>query len=468
MSDFLRYVFSYFRSAMTLILPALVLGGLCLAAAALVYKKKYGLDRKFPWGRVLLWLALAGYLAMVLYVTVFRLGHGTWRQANWHLFRAWREAWNNFSEKNWLNVFLNIGMFAPLGVLLPLLSRKLRAWPRALGMGFLTSLAIETVQYLLGRGLFDVDDLFCNTLGTMLGYWLVMAVLCALRKKPRGTLRYCAALLAAAAGACGIFVAYGIQEFGNLPEAPAFRVNTAEVEWTVSFEPGTEETVATVYRMTPPDREECAAFGTAFLKNAGAEAVDVTFYNEEVYLREKQGNRIMSVYYLDGTYVYMNWNDFDFMDAEYDAAEEETIRTQLSFFGITVPDGADFSVNEENWNCFTLDRHVEGETMTDGTLRCAYVEGDGIREIENHLRTFTRYGDVTVISEREALERIRAGWLTGGDWFERVKPGKIQILSCELAYRVDTKGFYQPVWLVALEAADAGYAETVLVPAVKG
>lgn len=467
MSDFMRYVINYLGRALALAVPAALLCGAGLVIASLIQKKKYGGGKKFPWLRAILRLMLVGYLAVVLYVTIFRAGHAGWRHASLDLFRAWREAWNNFSEKHWLNVLLNIGMFTPLGILLPLMGKKLRKWPWMLGAGFLTSLSIETAQYILCRGLFDVDDLFCNTLGAMIGYWLVMTVIRGAEKKPKKALCHAAALLAVAAGIGGIFAAYSLQEYGNLPDAPAFRINTSDVEWTVDFRPDAAEGTVSVYHLEPPSRAECEAFGREFMERAGVEQVDVTLYNEEVYLREYQGSRFLEVYYLDGTFDYYDWNDFDIMEPEYSEADEQTLRAALAELGVTVPESALLSREEDGGYRFTCDRQIEGETLTDGSLWCGYVEGYGIRELKNALRTFTLYGETAVISEQDAVEQVMAGWLSDGDWFQRVKPRKIEILSCTLSYRVDTKGFYQPVYLIELASADTDYAGTVLIPAAK-
>ena len=44
---------------------------------------------------------------------------------------------------------------------------------RAALWGFLLSLAIETMQYILGSGISELDDLILNTVGAMLGYGLL-------------------------------------------------------------------------------------------------------------------------------------------------------------------------------------------------------------------------------------------------------------------------------------------------------
>ena len=170
MSEFLRYVLYELKNSLVLVLLAGVLAAGGLAVAFFIHKKKTKGQKKFPWGKVFIWLVFFGYLAMVLYATTFRssLGH---RSFNLHLFRAWREAWNNFSEHRWLNVLLNIAMFGPMGFLMPLLSKKLRKWYRAIPVGFFASLGIEMLQLIFASGVFDVDDLFCNTLGAVIGYF---------------------------------------------------------------------------------------------------------------------------------------------------------------------------------------------------------------------------------------------------------------------------------------------------------
>lgn len=73
------------------------------------------------------------------------------------------------TESFLLNMFGNIIGFMPFGFIVPILTRKYNFW-RILCMSFELTLAIETTQLLLQVGIFDVDDLFLNTLGGVLGY----------------------------------------------------------------------------------------------------------------------------------------------------------------------------------------------------------------------------------------------------------------------------------------------------------
>lgn len=66
------------------------------------------------------------------------------------------------------NAVLNVALFVPLGVFLPLLWRDLGRLGPAVSFGFCTSLAIELLQLFTLRAT-DVNDLITNTLGTCLG-----------------------------------------------------------------------------------------------------------------------------------------------------------------------------------------------------------------------------------------------------------------------------------------------------------
>ena len=63
-------------------------------------------------------------------------------------------------------------VFIPFGFLLPLVLKKGKNFLLMFFNTFLFVLGIEVFQLFSAFGVFDVDDLFCNTLGTMIGYLL--------------------------------------------------------------------------------------------------------------------------------------------------------------------------------------------------------------------------------------------------------------------------------------------------------
>lgn len=68
-------------------------------------------------------------------------------------------------------------LLVPQGFLLTQVLRDRRyRFPAAVLLGFAVSLLIETIQYFTGRGWFDAEDLFNNTLGAAIGSGLFCAV----------------------------------------------------------------------------------------------------------------------------------------------------------------------------------------------------------------------------------------------------------------------------------------------------
>lgn len=69
-----------------------------------------------------------------------------------------------------LNLLGNLMVLFPVGFLVPIWRQKKTGLIRILLCSFVLSLGIETLQLITKVGVFDVDDLFLNTLGGGLGY----------------------------------------------------------------------------------------------------------------------------------------------------------------------------------------------------------------------------------------------------------------------------------------------------------
>ena len=77
------------------------------------------------------------------------------------------------------NTFGNIGLFVPLGMLLPLVSRRFQSLKRVLLLGLCASLMIETIQFVLrfvgSPRAVDIDDVILNTLGAGVGFVIYLS-----------------------------------------------------------------------------------------------------------------------------------------------------------------------------------------------------------------------------------------------------------------------------------------------------
>ena len=73
------------------------------------------------------------------------------------------------------NVLGNFAIFIPLGILLPILFNEL-SYIKTVFIGLFISIFFETLQYIVGFGMTDIDDLILNTLGCMTGAALYFAL----------------------------------------------------------------------------------------------------------------------------------------------------------------------------------------------------------------------------------------------------------------------------------------------------
>lgn len=74
----------------------------------------------------------------------------------------------------------NLIWFVPVGGFVFIMSGEKKSVKKAAGTGFLISLGIECLQWILAAGVSDVDDLLLNTLGAVIGYTLAAKLV----KKP--------------------------------------------------------------------------------------------------------------------------------------------------------------------------------------------------------------------------------------------------------------------------------------------
>ncbi len=75
-----------------------------------------------------------------------------------------------------VNLLGNVGMFLPLGFLLPAASPRLTKWYRCLLTAAGIIALVELLQMLFLVGACDIDDLILNLTGTALGYGLFAAM----------------------------------------------------------------------------------------------------------------------------------------------------------------------------------------------------------------------------------------------------------------------------------------------------
>ncbi len=113
-------------------------------------------------------------VASLLYLTIFFFYPNiTFHPAQYHLnlhpFIWVTECYTAGPRVMAAQLLLNIAMFLPYGLLLPVAAHKLRRPAATACIVLMTTVGIETFQYFIGRSA-DIDDVIMNFLGGLLGY----------------------------------------------------------------------------------------------------------------------------------------------------------------------------------------------------------------------------------------------------------------------------------------------------------
>ncbi len=459
--------------------------GIAAAATGVVYKKKYGGSRKLPGKKTLLYGAFLCYLVVVFGATTLSRGGFYEDIVRLQLFYSYRDAWNDFSITEWRNIILNILMFVPLGFLLPCLHGKFRKAGWTYLAGLVLTAVIEILQLVLKRGIFEMDDLLNNLVGTMIGYGLyrLWEIICeVLRRKRYGkgndsareqgndakekkvlvaTGLYQLPLVASVIAFAAIFIVYENQELGNLHSEYIVRQKVNSV--TTELEFSEEKMALPVYQVPVATLGETVGQAGDFFAKFGDEldedSADV-YENTVVYRSENQ--KSIWIEYKGSTY---NYTDFELQFGE-DApetdlkAEEAEVRKALESLDIMLPEEMDFELFGDSYR-FTADLILQDGLLYDGTIECEYTVEDTIAGLRNSLLVCGPYKDFPAISQAEAFRKLAAGEF----YYPYEEVWDIEIYDAYLAYEMDSKGFYQPIYRFdAIINAEEGY---ITIPAVE-
>ncbi|MDE6313219.1 MAG: VanZ family protein [Lachnospiraceae bacterium] len=141
--------------------------------------------------KVFTWILFTMYIMIVFYFTFFSEHFGRTKIHNDYSYnlipfkeikRFWKYRGLLGFENVMVNLFGNVLVFVPFGIILPFLSRRSRSFLLVTLLTLEFSLLIEVIQLITRKGCFDVDDLILNTLGGSLGYILLLGMVMIKRK----------------------------------------------------------------------------------------------------------------------------------------------------------------------------------------------------------------------------------------------------------------------------------------------
>jgi len=469
LQDILNMVKNYLQHGIVIVVVIVLL---MLIGYGIIYKKVCKGKRRIDFKKFFWWFVLIFYLFVVLSVTLFRR-YGFWNGNIVSFFYSYKDAWIHASETAWRNIILNILMFVPLGFWLPVGKEKFRVFWKISLVGCLLTVAIESLQLILSLGLFEVADVFNNTLGTMIGYgfYKLVEYFVQLYKKEKTRLSIVIAcqvpLVLTVCMFAGIFLAYQKQELGNLSIEciSPYSKNVFEIMSNEKY--SNDKATAIVYQTNTLTVEETEEFAKSFFENLGTkldESRNDIYEDTAVYWADDSYS--IWIEYKGGTYDMTDFDTSFPKEGEEQSqivenAIEEEILDALSEYGINIPTGANFSYNHSGTYTFEVKRIEMNGIIYDGILTCEYHDNGKFASIRNGIKEFGVYKEFEICSEQDAYEQILDGEFVGaisiGD--------KIEMGQVTLDYMLDTKGFYQPIY--KFDISVNGYKQSICIPAIE-
>ena len=423
-----------------------------------LYLKVFGGTKRFTKKQWVVSILFTLYVVTVCALTFLNRGATFEGNMNLSLFSSYREAWYKFSLRGWQYIYFNILMFVPLGFLLPLLHKRFAKIGWTLLVAILFTAFIESVQFITGVGIFELDDLFNNVLGALIGFGVVMALI--VRKNWWKCVVYLLPILLVLGLSVGMFTYYEYKEFGNLSIVPANKVNMKDVLVTANIPLNDEQPLANVYQAPQFSKKEAKQFAYEFFEKLQIDTSEIEiigYQNEANYRYNGEPSYFIWLHFLDGTYELTDFSSFDHELAETD---EEKLKKKLAQLDISIPVQAQFEQLDTGRYQWRVNQLQTGDQLIDGTLSAEYYEDDTLKRIDHQIVTYEKVKEKKLKSVKQAYEELIDGKFQLFNHSIR----EIEIEQVDLGYVLDSKGFYQPVYV--FRGKIDGESTEILIPAL--
>ncbi len=422
-----------------------------------VYRKRGG-KRRFSIAQFVAGYLLVMWFGLVMMLTTFSRGANFEGWVNVRLFSGYRSAWNQWSLSEFQLIIFNMMMFMPLGFLLPLLSIRLRRFTPVLVVSLIVTIGIELIQMLSGRGIFELDDIFHNTIGSIAGYLIMKAILSSMAKRKldfKSTgLALCIPMAFVLLFTSALAV-YQSKELGNLSIRPAIKQNMSGVEVKLDAR-------------LPEQAKPVSLYVNHHIYNLeyGERMATLVQHSFKLQQQEKRIDGMNRIWLFDDSDGHPYTFSYNLQDGGWQVYGESGDEMKLSKEELTrhrafyekwmldhdmLPENTTFSIQNEDtlrWDIREpLDAVADGEMdFANGMvmLMPASTDGGAPRDLFYAMNQNEYVRKVEIISPAQAYAQV-----LGGNFYvynDLKKGDRLRIEKYELAYTYDSKGYYQPVY----------------------
>lgn len=450
------------------------LGILFFVGYRIIYKKVMNGKKTISKKRLVLYSISIFYIIIVL-GAVFLNRTELYGDVNLHLFSSYKEAYNKMEISLFRNIVLNILLFVPLGFLLPIYSDKLKKSYIVILIGFLFTLGIELIQYVTRIGIFEIDDIFNNTLGVIIGYSAFIIYNSLRNKEKRKYIAlYVLPIIFTIFAFLGIYIKYKNQEMGNLPIDYNYKVNMKNINIEKECDFSNETTNKDIFYKENLTEDETRKMAEEIFEKLGTKIDEnrtIIYEDTAIYYSDSKKEESYSLWidYRGGTYTYTDFSRYSKSENENKTKEEsnareEEVQKALEKIGIKLPENCIFENNGNGRYTFSVDMELEEDKLIDGSLSCLYHDDKKVKNIINNIIQYKKIGNKQIISEEEAYNEI----LEGKFGYNEYNVGKIKDIIIEnvrIGYYLDTKGYYVPIYIFSCKIN--GRTENIDIKAIK-
>ena len=397
-------------------------------------------------------------------------------QFNPSLFSSYVNAWNKWSMPELQLIIFNMFMFVPLGFLLPVIHPKMKSFWRVFILSIVFTLCVEIFQYISGKGIFELDDLLHNTIGSLAGYFIVMAIVTSIEKRK---LKLAPIVKALAIPLSFVFLfgianaVYSAQEYGNLPFKPAQKQNMEQIDVKLETQLSNEPSNACIYYNS--NVRDINNF-----KNISQSIAQQFDLQQQGGIRMEGENRQLQLideeehtYYL--TYFMSNGSWSFSSDAYSEEAPKVDIEQQKLYMeewleneGI-YPSNATYEQQDERTIRWDLEEPQNGqstcEDFSQGFIIVNLSDKQTPAGIIYDVSDNKMVGEKDIISLQEAYEALLSGEFSLYNPLQ--KGDTLTVTEVRLDYTYDTKGYYQPVYVFTGAVNAPDFTVEILIPAIK-
>ena len=164
MIDTIHYIHRDLTNVLTFLPYGLVVGvPLAVLVTLLLEKRRKKLEKPpLKWAAV---TCFCIYAAILLVITLLSREDGVRKGIDLKLFSTW-----GINKRNNALVIENVLLFIPYGFFGSWAFKRLSRLIPCIFFGAVTSLCIESLQLVTGRGIFQIDDILTNLLGNIIGF----------------------------------------------------------------------------------------------------------------------------------------------------------------------------------------------------------------------------------------------------------------------------------------------------------